>query len=57
MAKIPEINNLPFTDLPGSKYYTVRDNDGNMTVKTDSQLTENERNVLANGGVGFGFYL
>ena len=54
MAKIPEINNLPFTDLPGSKYYTVRDNDGNMTVKTDSQLTENERNVLANGGVAKG---
>lgn len=54
MAKIPEINNLPYTDLPGSKYYTIRDNDGNMTVKTDSELTENERKVLANGGIAKG---
>lgn len=54
MAKLPKITNLPIEDTPGSKYYTVRDNDGNMSVKTDSQLTQDERDVLASGGIAAG---
>ena len=54
MAKLPKITNLPTEDIPGGKYYTVRDNDGNMSVKTDSQLTQDERDVLASGGIAAG---
>lgn len=54
MAELPKITTLPTEDRPGRTYYTVKDNDGNTTVKTFNQLDEIEKKALSNDGVAEG---